>query len=261
MTTQDFIIELFCRIDETMKEIPKHHQAKLYPSEVITLALLFALKGVSGRAFYRWVVCNWLELFPQLPERTRLFRLFKTHQGWAERFLAEPTVLGVADSYGIELIHPIREGRSARQIGKKGLSNYRWIVGGKLCLVLNQWGLIAQWDCATTNVQDIHFHPLIAQFKEQMVILTDMGFHAKEGDPSNLKLCQRGTWNDRMMIETVFSMLTLVSHFKKMTHRVWAYFKARLAYTVAAFNILVQWNGLVPDEQGRIHLSIAQFSL
>lgn len=64
-----------------------------------------------------------------------------------------------------------------------------------------------------------------------------------------------------MIIETVFSMLTLVSHFKKMTHRVWAYFKARLAYTVAAFNILVQWTGLVPDEQGRIRLSLAQFSL
>ena len=134
-------------------------------------------------------------------------------------------------------------------------------MGGKLCLILNQWGLIAQWDCATANIQDVHFHPLISQFEEQMIVLTDTGFHAKEGDPSNLKVCQRGTWNDRMMIETVFSMLTLVSHFKKMPHRVWSYFKARLAYTVAAFNILVQWRGLVPDKQGRIHLSIAQFSL
>lgn len=261
MTTRDFIIELFCRIDEAMKDIPKHHQAKLYPSEVVSLAVLFALKGVSCRAFYRWVRGNWLDLFPQLPERTRLFRLFKTHQEWAQRFLAEPTILGVADSYGIELIHPIREGRSDQQIGKKGLSNHRWIVGGKLCLVLNQWGLIAQWDCATANVQDIHFQPLLAQFEQQMIVLTDSGFHAAQGDPSNLKVCPRGSWNDRMIIETVFSMLTLVSHFKKMTHRVWAYFKARLAYTVAAFNILVQWQDLVPDEQGRIRLSLAPFSL
>ena len=41
----------------------------------------------------------------------------------------------------IELIHPMREGRSPQQIGRKGLSNHRWIVGGKLCLLLNQWGL------------------------------------------------------------------------------------------------------------------------
>jgi hypothetical protein len=38
----------------------------------------------------------------------------------------------------IELIHPMREGRSLAQIGKKGQSNHRWIVGGKLCFILNQ---------------------------------------------------------------------------------------------------------------------------
>ena len=47
-------------------------------------------------------------------------------------------MLGVADTYGIELIHPMREGRSQAQIGKKGQSNHRWIVGGKLCFILNQ---------------------------------------------------------------------------------------------------------------------------
>ena len=78
-------------------------------------------------------------LFPHLPERTRLFRLLKTHQDWTQIFLAAPTVLGVIDTYGIELIHPMREGRSPQQIGRKGLSNHRWIVGGKLCLLLNQW--------------------------------------------------------------------------------------------------------------------------
>jgi hypothetical protein len=29
-------------------------------------------------------------------------------------------VLGVIDTYGIELIHPVREGRSPQQIGRKG---------------------------------------------------------------------------------------------------------------------------------------------
>src|SRR5215475_15949940 len=57
-------------------------------------------------------------------------------------------------SYAIELLHPMREGRSPTQIGKKGQSNHRWIVGGKLCFILNQWGLICAWDCATANVYD-----------------------------------------------------------------------------------------------------------
>ena len=46
----------------------------------------------------------------------------------------------------------------------------------------------------------------------------------RQGDPSNLKLCQRGEWQDRMLVETVLSMLTLVCHLKKVMHRGWAYF-------------------------------------
>ena len=261
MSTVDFITELFCRIDDAMRDVPKHAQALLYPSEIVTLGLLFALKGVGTRAFYRWVKRDLLPLFPHLPDRTRLFRLFKTHQAWTDRFLAEPTVLGVADTYGIELLHPIREGRSKQQIGKKGKSNHRWIVGSKLCLIVNQWGLVVDWDCDTANVHDSHFHPLIAQFDGVMIVLVDAGFHARKGDPANMKVCPRGTWNVRMVIETVLSMLTTVCHFKKVMHRVWAYFRARLAYTLAAFNILAQWHGLEPDEKGFIALSIAEFSL
>ena len=71
----------------------------------------------------------------------------------------------------------------------------------------------------------------------------------------------RSQWNNRMLVETVFSMLTNVCHLKKMGHRVWSYLKARLAYVLAVFNLLVQWNGLIPDEDQFIRLSIAGFSL
>lgn len=261
MSTIDFITELFCRIDDAMHDVPKHSQAGLYPSEVVTLGFLFAIKGVGNRAFYRWLSRDYRHLFPKLPDRTRLFRLFNVHQTWTDRFLADPTLLGVADTYGIELLHPIREGRSDQQIGKKGVSNHRWIVGGKLAFVLNRFGLIVDWACDTANVYDATFQPLIAQFEAEMVILTDTGFHAKTGDPANMKVCRRGTWNVRMVVETVLSMLTTVCHFKKVGHRVWRYFRARLAFTMAAFNVLAQWHGLQPDENGFVPLSIAEFSL
>jgi hypothetical protein len=134
VTTEDFIIELFFRIDEELGQVPKHAQATLYPSEVLTLALLFALKGVGNRAFYRWLQRDWQPLFPR--------------------------------------------------------------------------------------------QPLIRQFEEEMIVLADLAFHAQAGDPANLKLCRRGQWNDRMMIETTLSMLTLVSHCKKVMPRVWAYLEA-----------------------------------
>jgi len=63
---------------------------------------------------------------------------------------------------------------------------------------------VAAWDCDTANVHDTSFQHLIQRFEDQMVILGDMGFHAREGDHSNLKLCERGEWNERMMVETVY---------------------------------------------------------
>jgi hypothetical protein len=260
-TTIEFITALFCQVDDHLAGLPKHPAAHLWPSEVVTLGLLHALKGGGNRPFYRWLTRDYRPLFPRLPERTRLFRLFVTHQDWTRVFLAAPTVLGVIDTYGIELLHPMREGRSPQQIGRKGVSNHRWIVGGKLCLVLNQWGLVVAWACATANVADNTFQWLIRQFEERMIVLSDTGFHAAEGDPSNLKLCPRGEWEDRMLVETVLSMLTLVCHFKKVMHRVWTYFHARLAFTMAAFNVLVQWYGFQPTASGFVPLSMAEFSL
>lgn len=77
MTPEDFIIDLFCRVDDQMPDAQKHSQASLYPSEVVTLAILFALKGVGNRAFYRWVKRELRSLFHHLPCRTRLFQLFR----------------------------------------------------------------------------------------------------------------------------------------------------------------------------------------
>jgi hypothetical protein len=261
MSTVECITALFSEVDEQLRALPQHPEAHLWPSEVVTLGLLPALKGVGNRPFYRWLTRDYRPLFPRLPERPRLFRLFKTHQDWTQVFLASPTVLGVIDPYGIELIHPMREGRRPQQIGRTGLSNHRWIGGGKLCLLLNQYGWVVGWDCATANVPDKTFEWLIRQVDGRMIVLRDTGFHAAEGDPTNLKLCQRGEWEDRMLVETVLSMLTLVCHLKKVMHRGWGYFQARLAFTMAAFNVLVQWHGLQPNASGFVPLSIAEFSL
>ena len=82
MTTVDFITALFYEVDEQLHAIPKHPEARLWPSEVVTLGLLHALKGGGYCAFYRWLTRDYRALFPRLPERTRLFRLFTTHQDW-----------------------------------------------------------------------------------------------------------------------------------------------------------------------------------
>lgn len=93
-----------------MRKVEKYPQAKLFPGELVTMALLFAIKG-----------------------------------------------------------------------------------GGKLGLLLHPWGLVVKWDCATANVYDVYFHPMIEAVKEQLIVPTDGGFHAASREPENMKICARGT--------------------------------------------------------------------
>ena len=51
MMTVEFITALFYEVDELLRAIPKHPEAHLWPSEVVTLGLPHALKGVGNRPF------------------------------------------------------------------------------------------------------------------------------------------------------------------------------------------------------------------
>src|SRR5215475_8823380 len=106
--------------------VKQERNAKLYPSEVVTIGILFALKGGRFRAFYRWLKRDWNALFGGLPERTALQRQLRVHEHLADRFLAEPGLLNVIDSFPIELLFPIREGCSAQQVGQKSRDKGRW---------------------------------------------------------------------------------------------------------------------------------------
>lgn len=265
MSTLDFIIALFCRIDDRFQEKSKRTNARLWHSELVTIALLWALKGGSSRAFYRWFKRDYLHLFPCLPERSRLFRRIAKHRELAEQFEAEFSCLSIVDSFGIELIHPRREGRSPKQFGKKGLSNGRWIVGTKFCALIDQSGQISDWDYESANVCDNTFNEvMIANHHGQTGVFSDSGFRRSEkrgGNPANLVICERGKHNERMLVETVFSLLTGVLHLKRLFQRAQDYLEARLGFTVAIYNLLVAWNGIRTDERGRTKLSIAEFAL
>jgi len=263
MTTEDIILHIFCLVATTMPEIQRHSQAKLYPSELVTIGILFALKGGYFRAFYRWLNRDYGTWFGDgtLPERTRLQRLLKTHQDWCDGLLADPSFFTVIDSYPIELLFPIREGRSEQQIGKKGRDKGRWSIGIKFCLLLNDVCRIVNWDWSTMNVNDKHFHSIVEPYVGQTIVLADFGFRDKEGVPENMKICKKGTWNDRMCVETVLSMLTIVCDLKRIRHRLSEYVQARLSYVVAMFNVLLNlFHKLHPDADP-FKMSIAEFSL
>jgi hypothetical protein len=214
MPTDEIIIRLFCMVDEQLGAVNKREDAHLYPSQIVTIGLLFALKGGRFRAFYRWLSANYRGFFPSLPERTRLLRLLRDHAEDVLPFLAEPSFFTVLDTYGIELIHPRREGRSKRQIGKKGKSNGRSLVGIKLAWLINDDG--------------------------ETIALADQGLRAKDTPAQNIKCCERGRWNERFTIETNLSWVTELFHAKKLYHRVKEHLEARLWYLAALINCLLR---------------------
>ena len=86
----NFITELFCKVDDAIPDAPRHFQAILSISEVVTIGILYAVKDVRQRAFYPWLRDNYVHLFRKLPARSRLFRRWHTQRHWTGRFLAPP---------------------------------------------------------------------------------------------------------------------------------------------------------------------------
>ena len=90
-----------------MREVPNHPKAKLYPSEIVTFGLMFALKGIGPRALAPLARPKLSSMVSQPAAPHALVSLapggysHPAHVGNA--FLAQPIVFGVADTYGIEV--------------------------------------------------------------------------------------------------------------------------------------------------------------
>jgi len=134
-------------------------------------------------------------------------------------------------------------------------------VGIKLCWILNVFGQVCGWIWNPMNGPDNDFLDVFEEYAEQAVILTDWGFRCAQGVPENVKLCKKGTWNDRMVIETAFSLLTVIGNAKKIHHRLEAYLEARLAYTAAMFNVCLRLVHQLHPKAPDFKMSIAEFSL
>lgn len=253
MRTEEIITRLFCMVDDKLGGVKKRKNAHLYASEIVTIGILFCLKGVHYRAFYRWLKGDWHHLFPNLPSLDRLLRVLEKYETLTDTLLVEPEAESIIDSYGIELIHPIREGRSDRQVGKKGKSNHRWIVGIKLCWLITPSGQVIEWGWESANKHDQTFRDVGLQWIDQTDVLSDFGFRKRGETEPKWHFCAHGERNERMIVERVFSVITVVNHFKKIFHRAEKYLTARMGYMAAMFNCLL--------EMAEGKLAIAQFSL
>lgn len=241
LDSHGFIILLFCLIDECTEELTQHGNASLHPSEIVTLALL---KRMSGKAYRRFLV--WLRgtgLFPRLPDYSRLCRLFHQYKEVIDVFSRQLGSLSsagaVLDSIHCEVIHPIREKRKTKWVGKNK-SKGRWVVGMKVVAVVTPQGDILDWTLDTSNVHDKHFAWIVEHFDVQ--VLSDTGFHSQGGDPENLKICKRGEQNERMVVESVFSLLKRLLGLNSIQAKTRAGFELAVSSIFALFNMLLEMN-------------------
>ena len=243
MSTEEILLRMFLIVDLAMVDVKKRADARLYPSEIVTIGLLFALKGGKYRPFYRWLDANLRKWFPKLPEQSRLLRLIRDYSHSTDRFLQDPSFFTAIDTFGIELIHPRREGRSPSQLGKKGLSNGRWIVGITVAWLVNDHGEVVNWSWDTANEPDNLFRETATQYDGMTIALSDLGFRKQETSQQNLTYCEKGTWNERYQVASDFSFVEGVCHSKKMYHREEHHLEARLGYLAALINILLTITG------------------
>ena len=111
MTTEEIVIALLCTVDDPIGSVKKVPQATLHPGEVLTIGLLFAVKGGHFRAFYGCLKRDYARLFGGLADRTTSGRPLVEQQALCDGRVATPRVLNVLDSYPVELLFSIREGR------------------------------------------------------------------------------------------------------------------------------------------------------
>ena len=96
------------------------------------------------------------------------------------------------------------------------------IVGAKIAVVTDGCGPIVSFEVARANevaganVHDTTCHPLIEPWNETMIVLADKGFKAKQDNPDNLKICPTGEWHERMIVETVFWLFTVLLKMKNL---------------------------------------------
>jgi len=74
MPTDASIIRLFLIVAERLGNCKKRADAHVYVREIVTIGVLFALKGKRFSPFYRWLWANDRAWVPKLPEHARLAR-------------------------------------------------------------------------------------------------------------------------------------------------------------------------------------------
>lgn len=239
MATEAMIIRLSWMVDDRPGLVKKRPDARLHESEMVTIGVLFAVRGGPYRPFSRWLTANDGSLVPALPDLTRLLRLLRWWSAETDEFLATPSCLPVADACGIEVRHLRREGRSLQHVGKQGVSNGRWIIGVNVGWVIKNAGKIVMWPWDTAKVSDRECCDRALASNHETIVLGDDGVRERGAPHEHMLFCAKGAWNERYIIETDVRWACVRCNTKNIDHRKASSIDARLGSLAALINGLL----------------------
>jgi len=239
--TVDCRSALFWQVATPLQDRSKHPPAPVWPSAGVPLGRLHARTGGGHRAGSRGLPRASRPLLPQCPERPRLWRLCSTPPDGPQACLAAPPGLGGIDTSGMALLHPSRAGRRPPQSGRQGRAQHRWRGGGQRGLGRHQGGVVGAGAGATATVAEHPLQGLLRPCEARLMVRSARACPAAAGAPTTRTRCRRGAGEERLRVETVWSRRTVLGHGQQGRHRVWTDGHARLACTLAACKVLVQW--------------------
>ncbi|WP_407322505.1 IS982 family transposase [Tenacibaculum maritimum] len=169
MISDTKIIEIFCNLDDFMKEFEtvliknsisesskvkkRKRKSKMSKSEVMTIMVIFHLKSYRNlKHFYLYYVCKYMDdFFPDLVSYNRFVELQKKVIPPLAVYLK---LHGLGKCSGISFIDSTALKEVFKGIAEKSYGTLGWFYGFKLHLVCNDKGQIVDFMITKANVDD-----------------------------------------------------------------------------------------------------------
>lgn len=191
MELDDFIITVFCSVEENLKAIPEHKHLRqrgpkpaLYDSEVLTMEFAGEMLGIStDKGMYNYFRRHYLHFFPKLKTihrttfvrqaanlwacKERLWQIIIESIGGNEKFL-------IVDSFPIPVCQFARAHRCRRFRGQAAFGYdelVRHTFYGFRCHILIRWpGIITRLVLTPGNIHDLTALPELVENVQGLVL-------------------------------------------------------------------------------------------
>lgn len=257
MNDTHIITSIFVEIDDLMKSIeidPKPGpKGRLSESEILTLMVIHPILKPFHKLeiFYNWINWNFKHLFPNMPDYTRIKRLFDKHKELIMVVMQKQANLNsfglVADGTCISTMETIRGkyAKSFRDARKVYCASKReWYWGFILETIIDKEGKIAFINIGT-QAEVKQLENMLEDLQDRWVLCDDGNkgkeIHERLWFDKQIKIKLTGG-KERQWIENIFGFLKEKLGLNKIRVRTTQAFLSRVYSILCAYNLIQKLN-------------------